>query len=48
MVDCTGNPNKLPSVDLKTLDGKTVNSSHLSNDGNPIILSFWAFGVNRV
>ncbi|MBP7848680.1 MAG: TlpA family protein disulfide reductase [Lentimicrobiaceae bacterium] len=34
--------NKLPSVDLKTLDGKTVNSSHLSNDGNPIILSFWA------
>lgn len=34
--------NKLPSVDLKTLDGKTVNSSHLSNDGNPIVLSFWA------
>ncbi len=34
--------NKLPSVDLKTLDGKTVNTSQLSNDGNPIILSFWA------
>lgn len=34
--------NKLPAVELKTLDGKTVNTSTLTNDGKPIILSFWA------
>jgi peroxiredoxin len=33
---------KLPSVDLKTTDGKTVNTSTLSNDGKPIVISFWA------
>lgn len=33
---------KLPSVTLKTLDGKTINTSDLSNNGKPIILSFWA------
>jgi peroxiredoxin len=33
---------KLPSVQLKTLDGKTVNTAELSNNGKPIILSFWA------
>jgi len=33
---------KLPSVDIKNLDGKIVNSSSFSNNGKPIILSFWA------
>jgi cytochrome c biogenesis protein CcmG/thiol:disulfide interchange protein DsbE len=33
---------KLPSVDVKTLDGKTINTANLANDGKPIILSFWA------
>ncbi|NTW33403.1 MAG: TlpA family protein disulfide reductase [Bacteroidetes bacterium] len=33
---------KLPEVTLKTLDGKTVNSSQLTNNGKPIIISFWA------
>jgi len=33
---------KLPAVDLKTLDGKTINTSSLTNDGKPIILCFWA------
>ncbi len=33
---------KIPSIDIKTLDGKTVNSSSFTNDGKPIILSFWA------
>lgn len=33
---------KLPSIDLKTLDGETVNTSTFSNDGNPIVVSFWA------
>ena len=32
----------LPSVSLKSLDGKTVNTSQLSNDGKPFIISFFA------
>jgi peroxiredoxin len=30
------------NVSLKTLDGKTVQSSVIQNDGHPIIVSFWA------
>jgi thiol-disulfide isomerase/thioredoxin len=33
---------KLASVDVKGLDGKIVNTSTFSNDGKPIIISFWA------
>jgi thiol-disulfide isomerase/thioredoxin len=33
---------KIPSVALKTLDGKNFNTNQISNDGKPIILSFWA------
>jgi len=34
---------KLPqNVTIKTLDGKTVESSIINNDGKPIIVSFWA------
>ena len=33
---------KLPSVDVKTVYGETFNTSKISNDDNPIILSFWA------
>lgn len=34
---------KLPeNVTLKTLDGKSVQSSAIQNDGKPIIISFWA------
>ncbi len=33
---------KIPSVDLKSLDGKTVSSSKFSNDGKPMVISFWA------
>lgn len=32
----------LPSIDLKNLDGKTVNTADLANDGKPMIISFWA------
>lgn len=32
----------LPSVDLKTLDGKTINTKDIVNDGKPIIISLWA------
>ena len=31
-----------PSVDLKTLDGKTFNTSEINNDGKPLLISFWA------
>ena len=33
---------QLPSVKLKTLDGKTVDTSKLSNDGKPFVISFFA------
>lgn len=33
---------RLPNINVKTLDGKTLNMSELSNNGNPIIISFWA------
>jgi cytochrome c biogenesis protein CcmG/thiol:disulfide interchange protein DsbE len=33
--------NELPSVDIKTLEGETFNTSEITNDG-PIFLSFWA------
>ena len=37
-----GTPKKVPSVMLKDMDGNTVNTAEVSNDGNPIIISFWA------
>jgi len=33
---------KIPSVEVKTIDGKTFNTSNIVNDGKPIIISFWA------
>ena len=33
---------KLPSVNIKTLDGETFNTQNITNDGKPILLSFWA------
>lgn len=33
---------QLPSVQLKDLNGKPVDSATLSNDGKPFIISFWA------
>lgn len=32
----------LPSVDVKTLDGKTINAKDFSNDGKPFAVCFWA------
>lgn len=32
----------LPSVTLKDLDGKDVNTADLSNDGKPVLICFWA------
>lgn len=33
---------QLPSVSLKTMDGKTINTAKLNNDGKPFIISFFA------
>jgi len=32
----------LPNIDVKTLQGKTINIQDLENDGNPMVISFWA------
>jgi thiol-disulfide isomerase/thioredoxin len=32
----------LPSVDVKTIDGKSFNTREIDNAGNPTIVSFWA------
>lgn len=32
----------IPAADVKTVDGKKINSSKFANDGKPIIISFWA------
>lgn len=34
---------KLPeNITLKSLDGKSIQSNEISNDGKPIVISFWA------
>lgn len=33
---------KLPSMDIKALDGRTINTSTFSNNGKPIAICFWA------
>ncbi|MFA8298754.1 MAG: peroxiredoxin family protein [Hyphomicrobiales bacterium] len=33
---------KLPSANIKTLDGTTINTRDLNNDGKPFVISFWA------
>jgi cytochrome c biogenesis protein CcmG/thiol:disulfide interchange protein DsbE len=32
----------IPAADVKTIDGKTINTSKFSNDGKPMIIDFWA------
>ena len=34
--------NSLPKVSLTTLDGGTINTETFSNDGKPMVISFWA------
>ncbi|MFN3917299.1 MAG: TlpA family protein disulfide reductase [Flavobacteriales bacterium] len=33
---------KIPAIEIKTVDGKSFNTSEIKNDGKPIIISFWA------
>ena len=37
-----GQGRKLPSVNLKTIEGKTIDISKIDNNGKPIVVSFWA------
>ncbi|MCH5213544.1 MAG: TlpA family protein disulfide reductase [Muribaculaceae bacterium] len=32
----------IPSVMLKDIDGRSIDTAELYNDGNPIVISFWA------
>lgn len=42
LLSCTSLYAQLPSVKLKTLDGKTIDTSTLNNDGKPFVISFFA------
>jgi len=33
---------RMPAVTLKNMQGNTVNSSEISNDGNPVVILFWS------
>lgn len=33
---------KVPSVKLTDMNGRTINTGELENEGNPIVISFWA------
>jgi peroxiredoxin len=37
-----GDGDKIPAATLKKLDGTKINSNSFSNNGKPIIISFWA------
>lgn len=37
-----GDGQKIPSVSVKSLDGKIVNTADFANDGKPMIIDFWA------
>jgi peroxiredoxin len=37
-----GDGDKIPAATIKKLDGSKINSSTFSNNGKPIIISFWA------
>ncbi len=41
-LDETEKGKKLPSVNIKNLEGEAINTANVSNDGKPIVVSFWA------
>lgn len=38
----TAQTRKIPSVNVKTVDGKVFNTAQLKNNGKPMVISFWA------
>ena len=41
-ITLNGDGDKIPAATLKKLDGSKINSTSFSNNGKPIIISFWA------
>ena len=41
-VTCFAQIKSLPSVNVKTLEGNQFNFKNIDNNGNPIVISFWA------
>ena len=41
-VTCFAQIKSLPSVNVKTLEGSQFNFKNIDNNGNPIVISFWA------
>ena len=39
---CFSQTRTLPSINVKTLEGSKFNINQLSNNGDPIVISFWA------
>jgi len=39
---CIAQNRTLPSIDVKTLEGGSINITALENNGKPIVISFWA------
>jgi peroxiredoxin len=37
-----GTGRKVPAIQVQTLEGKNINTSTFSNNGKPMIISFWA------
>ncbi|MBK7130192.1 MAG: TlpA family protein disulfide reductase [Crocinitomicaceae bacterium] len=42
LTDETNPGKKLPSVNIKDMAGNPINTAEVSNDGKPIVISFWA------
>jgi cytochrome c biogenesis protein CcmG, thiol:disulfide interchange protein DsbE len=40
--ETSNNLTKIPAIDVKTMEGKSFNTSAISNDGKPVIITFWA------
>lgn len=41
-VACMAQENTFPKIDIHTLESKTFNTNAIENNGQPIVISFWA------
>ncbi|MBK9283173.1 MAG: TlpA family protein disulfide reductase [Sphingobacteriaceae bacterium] len=42
LITLAGDGDKIPNATMKKLDGSKINSTSFSNDGKPMVISFWA------